>query len=1135
MLERASTCLETGGRQLLRAPRRCLRTRRMLHSAFWHHGASDLSLPIWWAASSILQGGSGDVDDRSARTAPSAAAVSYDGAPLDFLYPKKTLALLKKLSIPGHDASKQRRRQLQQPPVRSFTTSREQPQRNEEAALQAEENMAALAQKLPAAHGLIDLLDKNDIGRHEEAWQLYAAIPAARLEHQESASLRVALIDYLAQSDDPNMSSRVLELFAQIPADHLLASSYRAAVAAYISLRMVGPALQLLEDAPSEIDLRDIGIDVVLKRTIADEQWDLSLRVFRLFLSHTPFIGRLHTPVYIRNGSLMPEVWNGVATLPGLSEHVKSFWGHVREYRHELMSSFESEEALSLFTQAFVPQVVDHILRDRDLDESMMIKRIDVLFKDLRLAQIPAPACYEFAIKSLLDFQQGRDGSKIPKLFKKLYVRYRQLCLDSQTDKDRIRPSTSVLRNMIVYHGDYDELEEVDELMKTFHTFYPNKPYTFGLNRYLIHMYASNGKVAEVQKHFKELQANYPKQVDLERLSALLYVRARHGDVEETLVEFNRIGGEFGMVPDLACWNILLFAYCRADDLDGALGCFNSCIDSGLSPDVTTFGTLLDLCAQRGDVEAFEALFTRGKQMGVALAQDVRARSGYVQAFLNAGDPEGAGAIAQGMLRSWQAGSLRGHPLTHTWNLLIQHHALDRDLVAARQRYREMAENGIPVDSWTYGSLMRALVEAKQTNAAYALLRKTMPNNDIPVHALHYAIVMTGFLREGGQGQLDLAVNAYNHMKSHNIVQTEGSWESTIRTLAKYERTRLDYKHKDPTHRLRILESAVESMLIDSVRGHRVHREPRHSRELNPRSYGGSVQAAYGLMISFYAQRGSYKHAVNIMKKAEQARGPNAKDITLPLSLITGTMEAHLRAGEFSEVAKGWNLARTSAARLTKTLHQAVSPAPVADDSTSLLDTAVREAYEQSYISPNRRNVLYKAARVYMRSLLHPQNPDPNALAEAQVTIRDALVNGYALDTFTWNEYIAALASHDIILAFKTCETYLMPGFPGWRELHPGYVRKDRLGYQWTELRHYEVGRSGMMPRYKTLVALAAGLKRVREDERNGIGYIEEKVGVGGGGIWTREVLQNEAASVVRAIETMPRTGDAVQVAYFGG
>ncbi|KAH7084470.1 hypothetical protein FB567DRAFT_83257 [Paraphoma chrysanthemicola] len=1129
MLERASTCFETGGRQLLRGPRRCLRTRRMLHSAFWHHGASDLSLPTWWAASTILDGGNGDVDDR-APTRTSSAALLQGGPLLEFLYPTKTLALLKQLSVPTLDVVDSRRRQHHRAAIRRFSTI---PQPSVEALL-AEDSLAIVLKESPTARALNDFLRRKETRKQDAAWQYYTAIPTAVLAHDGLGPLQADLLEYLVLDDDPAVPSRVLKLFNELPAKHRRSSSYRAAIVAYITLRMVGPALKLLEEVRLDhgIEFSHVGTDVVLRRTILDEQWDLSLRVFELFLRQKPTLKRPNrrdtsTSKLIRQGDTVPEIWKGISTLHDLQSHLQSFLVHVREFQHELQSSTEKERTLALFVTSFVPHVLEQVLYERKLDEMAVATYVRGLLDELKSLGLPISTCYEHAIHRLLDVPRHRARNEVPKLSLDLYAELRSLCLDSQSSRSKITPSIHLLRNLTVHYGDQDNLPRVQEFTRDMGTFYPGHPLSSGLLKYLMNFYADHADTTRVQQYFDEYQMHYKDHVHLKIVAALPLAYARRGDVEGTVAQFDRIKDELGLIPDAACWNILLLAWVRADDLDGALECFNALLDHGIQPDIYTFGTLLDLCAKRGDVEAFEALFSKGNQMGVALSQDTRARSGYVQAFLNAGDAEGAEAIAHGMLKSWQAGTLQGNALTHTWNLLIQYHALRRDIGSARQCYREMSANNIPLDSWTYGSLMRALVEVKQSNAAYKILRNTMPQNNLPVHALHYAIVMTGLIREGG-GQVALAVDAYQDMVKQGIAQTHSSQEASLRTLGASELQKLPKRGgKNARLTLSTVEEALDEMVAIAAQGTLDQRQPKHTRLLDSRMFNATPQSHLGLLLSLYSAKGAYKTCQRLISKAEKA-APHVENYTVPLNFIIGAMEAHLKAGEHAEVARFWELARDTADKLTKTFYQAAHPTPPTAEADSVVDPSVRERYEESRISANRRNALYKAARVYMRSLFDRRNPNPNAMQDAQHTMRDLLVRGYTVDVFTWNEFVTVLAQRGrLVDAFSTCEEYLMPGFPGWRQLHPNYIRKDRQGYQWMELRHYEIEKTSIMPRYKTLIILAAEFGKVRTDEQNGIGYDTNA------GAWRREILEGVAPRTLRAIETMPRTNDRLQTKHF--
>ncbi|RAR09721.1 translation regulator [Stemphylium lycopersici] len=1128
MLERASTCLESGGRQLLRAPTPCLRNRRTLHSAFWHHGAGHLNALLPLAASSIFDPPSGDADDAAAQNSPSSATKASKSLPLDFLYPEKTLEFLKRLSVNRYETPGAERRSLYAANVRRYSTLRPQALHeasiiDEDAVEEARQEAARLVARSDAVTELTRILYSSEPGQQELAWQLYLAIPKGQAKAYND--MRCRLLEFLSRDDQVAVPTRVLQVFSELPPSARLTSSYRAAIIANIALRMVGPAINLLESslADSRLDSLHSGIDVILRRTVFDEQWDLTFRVFRSFRHQTTHISAKDMAWAIRDGNTRPEIWQGVAHLPELLEHFQSFLRYVREFQHELTSSTESEQDLACFVMSFVPHVMDRVMKTKKPDENFIWNYFVQLFEDLDALNLPTAACYEYAIKQMLELPRYQRYSNKRKIWLALYKRYRRRCLTDPAAKSDSRPSLSVLRNLIFHYTAFGAWERVEGFINDIRTFYPGQPLRPGLLKHLIQAHANAGDITRVHEYLHELQSNYESAVDIKVLSSLPYVYARRKDLDGAIREFNRIHTEYKMVPDAVCWNILLLAHVRAGDLDGALVCFNNCMDYGIVPDVQTFGPLLDFCAHRGDVEAFETLFSRARQMGVQLDTDVRARSGYVQAFLTAGDPEGAEAIAATMLNNWNAGKLYGDTLTHTWNLLIQQYALNRDLAGSKQRYREMAENNIPLDEWTYGSLMRALIEVKQTNAAYKLLRVTMPQHGFRAHALHYAIVITGFLNER---QVPLAINAYERMMKRRIPQTESSRMASIQALGAFDLQRLNrWRAKSRNYRLRTVEKALDEILTSSMTD-MAHRQPAHQRIFDPLGPVGLPQSYLGLMISLYNERSAYRLAKELFDEAVSS----AKDVenhTPPLNLTTAMMEAHYKAGKHAEVEKFWELARTSASKLTKTFQQAMQPPAAAPEITSLLDPSIQERYQESAIASNRRQILVQPTRTYIRSLM--AQPGDDVVRQAQYTLIDLLTNGFVVDSLVWNEYIQQIASRGLIVdAFATCEFYLMPQFPGWRSLHPNYLRKDRQGYQLMEIRHYDIKKTSVLPRYKTLVTLAKAYGQARQDERDGIGYDDELQA------WMPEILERAAPLTVRAIETMPRTQDRLQQRFFG-
>ncbi|RMZ70129.1 translation regulator [Pyrenophora seminiperda CCB06] len=995
---------------------------------------------------------------------------------------------------------------------------------------QIKEEVASLVRASDAIIELKKILLKSEPGKQELAWQLYTIIDKDRLVEQ--SELMCHLLEYLVQDGTPAVPSRVVQVYTDLNPVARRPSSYRAAIIGYATAGLIAPAINLLEeiDPAQGFDILHCGISAIFRRTVSDEQWDLTFRVWRDFLGKYSTHRGLHLNVAIRYGDILPEIWCDVLQLPQLLEHFQSFLRHVREFKNEIdpvltEHEFTNHRELACFVMTFIPHVMQRALNAKSPDEDFIYRWFAQTFDDLNSLGLPTSACYEYAIKTMLKIPRYQAYTNKRKLWLKLYFDYRQRYLDDKVRPGEKRPSENLIRQLVYQYTERGGTQRAEEFVQDLRLFYPSRPLRPGLLRRLISHYSIAGNADKVQEYIDVLGSTYPGEMSLEILTSLIHAYARRADVEGAINQFKRIHEEFKMTPDLACWNVLILAYVRADDLDGALECFNNCIEFGFAPDILTFGPLLEFCAWRGDIEAFEALFSKARQMGVQVDRDVRARSAYVLASLNAGDPEGAEAIALGMLKSWRSGTLYGHPLTHTWNLLIQEYALNRDLASSRQYYKQMVENNIPVDSWTFGSLMRALVEVKQTNAAYRLLRCAMPEHNVQVHALHYAIVMTGFLREN---QLDLAMHAYERMKSLKVTETESSRQASLQVLGQADLMRLKKRRlKNNNLRLLRVQEAIEEVFLSSTCQDIAHDQPRHERFVDTHAHGAVPQIYYGLVISLYSARSAYKICQKLFKKAE-AFTPYTQDNihTLPLTLTTAMMEAHYKAGNHPQVAKCWELIHTSATKLTKTFSQIIhQPEPVTA-SNSLLDPSIQQRFAESRIASNRRHILNKPSRIYVRSLL--AQPDPSALDQVQSTIHSLLVNGFVIDNFIWNEYIQQLAlKNRMVEAFTLCEEYLMPRFPGWRRLNPNSLRRDRKGYQLMELRHYEITKSSVIPRYKTMLVLAKAFAMVRQDERSGIRYDHEAQA------WMTEILEQKAPDTVRAIETMPRTNDRLQERAF--
>lgn len=1060
--------------------------------------------------------GGGEDHDRSR-----VATTPHDGPLLEFLYPEKTLAFIRRLSTFGSDKADCRRRAVLGAGTRQFSTSQWQSTSDDGAdnleAVQAKQEMDGLLLYSTADDALRKFLGSKEKGKQELVWRLYSAM----IEPVPPMDLLCDTLDYLSNSDHPRTADRALQIFNCIAVPDRRASSYRIAVNAYVELRMLGPAIQLLEEASERFNPTHTGIDAVLKRTIQDDQWDLSFRVFRMFLRYADR-NELRVDAWKGDGKTHDRYWRPLFgrarhVLEPI-EHLQSFLDHVGQFRHELNSSDSDKRMLHLFVQGYVPGVMAEVLNTPEPDEDFIYDFFSNIFRDLRAQAIPVEALYEFAIPAFVQMPRYQAYTNRPKVYLDLYESWRQNSLDGHCNP----PSQRVIDLLIVQYSRHESYLRVNDLVEDFRVFHPHATFPRHLVKHLIRFYAKGGLVERVHEFFQILQEHFASAVDLHILVSLPYAYARRVDVPGAIQQFKRITDEFNLVPDTACWTALLTAFTRADDFEGALECFNRCLESGVIPNQITFGHMLDLCADRGDVEAFEALFTKAKQLGVPLETDPRARSGYVRAFLNHGDPEGAEQIALGILQNWQAGTFGNEPITHVWNLLIAHYAVAGRLADSRRMYNQMTANQIPLNTWTYAALMRSMVEAKQTSAAYKILRVTMPSRNVRPYAFHHALVISGFLRER---QYHKARQAYNRMRNMGIRPTASLRKQELFLKGTQDLSKLrEEKNEDPRARLVQVEESLRESLLSNY-GHEIAAdEPTLNRYIDSPEVNNIPQGYLAIAIMLYNTRGAYDIAKELFESAAKMQ-THEQSYSTAIALITALMQVHARQGEYEEVERCWDLARTEATRLIKTFGQVMQPEPPKPIFDTIVDPAIKTQFEASRVAKNRRQILFHAARTYVRALLAQDTPE--SLQRVQRTFYDLLTHGFVVDNLTWNEFIQHLAArHRVIDAFTACEMYLMPNFPGWADLSPTYIRHWLPGYSFMELRHYELKRSSVLPRYKTLVLLAAAHRKVKQDESNGVGWVGNQEG------WLREVLDRIAPSTVRAIESMPRTGDSLQRQY---
>jgi pentatricopeptide repeat-containing protein PET309 len=179
--------------------------------------------------------------------------------------------------------------------------------------------------------------------------------------------------------------------------------------------------------------------------------------------------------------------------------------------------------------------------------------------------------------------------------------------------------------------------------------------------------------------------------------------------------------------------------------------------------------------------------------------------------------------------------------------------------------------------------------------------------------------------------------------------------------------------------------------------------------------------------------------------------------------------------------------------------------------------------------APALRHILSQPLRHHITALAAQSR-----FSEMVSSVANILGQGYILDNSTWNIFIEHLLRPSppfALLAFRLTERYLIPSFPGWIKGKPVSNHSARVaGLQYIQARYLSPDQ--LMPRYKTLVKLAAAVLEIRrvdalglrknKDSEFGNENLRKYVG-------TMKQIQQHAPRTLYAVQSMPTVEDKLQ------
>jgi pentatricopeptide repeat-containing protein PET309 len=976
---------------------------------------------------------------------------------------------------------------------------------------------------------------KFSVEHIEHAWSLYEQLEP---RDREDIGLKVKLLEWLSKYRNEAAETHCLELYHAIPPTRRTFAVYKSALPTFIRSNLYGLAEQGHAEALDQLE-NGHELSVWLCSTaIENEMWDLASRVKQ--------------QLDAKHGGQAREwvdniFWRQIAKTPDLLSKAINLSKHFRMLKQAdaITADFE-RYSISMYKVAIIQQFTTSTVNRKvpRAERTLNDGRIRYLIGRIQLTNADSPAFLQDIIRTLID---PASNVRYPDAHKTVSYIYRQ---------HRSMPH-AYLPEDVHFALMKRVVEYTDIAARKREQAWGLSPYTleqewvkqFGkmsleMYKWLLLHYARGGNVELVQYYHGGLLADYPDYPEhRDALWTLVYVHARRADVKSAVAAFEAVQDSAtaaGSYVKLRVWNALLHAHSRADDIDGGLATMKKLVASGHTLDQYSFHPLLDLYAARGDIDSVMDLLEQYDQLS-GVPRTTALYGSLMVAYKNTNDLESARKVLQELVPKVQAGEVKG-TLTKCFNILLAGLALQREIDETMRVYQWMKEEQIEVDSMTYAALMQGLTTHRQADAAWKILNLAMPEKGIQPQAFHYAIVMTGFVK---QHAYKTALDIHKQMLSKDIKPALSTNAIYIKAKALYELRQAPRKggNVDQYPVERIIEE-LEEIFRDPAAGLAAH---------EPQSYSATTDhSPQALLLSHliyvYGAAKSVDAVQTLIQRFTQAaHNDGTSDSTeLPLRLLSAIMPSYIQAENWDEVGRCWHLAKEQADAIAISNpvvqlapHSEVQTAPdilklsvgettgEVTKTASLLAKAKPE--DPSRPKPALRHILSQPLRHHITALAQQSR-----FSEMVSTVANVLGQGYILDNITWNIFIELLLRPSpplALLAFRLTERYLIPSFPGWIKGKPVLNHSARVqGLQYIRARYLSPDQR--MPRYRTLVKLAAAVLEIRRADALGIrkgkstatGYENLRKYVG-----TMKQIQQHAPRTLYAVQSMPTVDDQLQ------
>lgn len=876
--------LETGKICARKCSNSKVSNRRMLHCAFWQHGANNIMLPSWW--SSVLPHLPSESENAFHDNHYSQSSCATTEPMLDFLYPRQAIDFFKNFhNFRTGSLKKNKRRQLA-----DLTLLRQYSSAAVENGAVTSNGSVPLVNEiiLGTSEGLVQLkkLLQGDDSEHDNVWELYSNLPII----ERSQEVNIATLRYISTSPTNTNAQRCVFLFGLLTKDGLEPWVFRTAVLSNILVERIDNAITTHHLALQHLIDGDVGSSLLFAHLVFSKQWSRAMELHHLFVNSQTSTGAM------RKEKLL---WEDVAQVEDLRDVRDSFITFVEDSIHE-------EDALRLSRHRLFQGLCIHAF---PVDIKRNAEEVHDLLAGLDRKKFPTGEIYSHIVMNCLRAQPGRtqynrDNTFTVKAWQMwrcnsnefrpteqlLYKFLRELCWDKRT----VGP-TSVKAVASVWREQYSKLTNEALLL-------------------LMQTYAKLGDSEEVYKYFREYEQNNKEMpMTYEPFKRLALLHGQRGEVEECTRLFSRMRTVYRKEPKRYFWNMLVLACAKNNDLDGCYRVLEEIEQNGMYPNAVTLGPIMNILAQRGDVIAVRNFLRLAEERKTRISTHMV--GALVLAHINNNELDTAETLAKEAAEVKQNSpeKLDGS-LTKMWNTLLTAYALRKDDKTVSRLFKRMLEYSIEPDELTFATFMQTMAGKNQTQTAEIVFRRVLTINNIRVTAFHYAILMVGYIN---QGMYERAITMNKKMKRRGIKDNANTRMALIKATAL-----LNAKHNksedstDKGDRLEVAENVLHHTVNIPNSYHKIDSGPsiglKHEGGI---SLSSMLPASYLMML--YSKKRLVQAARELFDKhIRTTDGSVAGQADESLRLLTAVMRMYRLEQDWSSLEECWNIAKKKADHL---------------------------------------------------------------------------------------------------------------------------------------------------------------------------------------------------------------------------